>query len=339
MAVSITDILETIRDNASNEYLQIVPTATGNNLQQIGDAITSDKNIMNEFIGTIINKIAFTLIKNKMFTNPLAVLKTSGIPMGNTIEELYVNPALDIGYQTDPTYLLKNTTPDGKSAYYGQNRKSCYPITINEAQLRRAFTSEQEFFSFYNNIVTSLYSGDNIDEFMLTKKMLGLAIDNECMKIIESDSSQPKLLAKAIQKMSNLFQFASTEWNGYNLVNKDKIAGGEKACKTFTPKENQVLLLTSDIQVDIDYDVLATMFHIPTEQLERMTILVDEIPCETHDIYAMLLDRDSIQIRDTTFKISEQYVGSNLSWNIWLHHWQFIYLSMFGNAVAFGKKK
>ena len=339
MAVSIKDILETIRDNASDEYIKLVPTASGNNLQQIGDAITSDKNIMNEFINTIINKIAFSLVKSKMFNNPLSVLKTSGVPMGSTIEELFVNPATDIGYQKDATYLLKNTTPDGKSAYYGQNRKSCYPITINEAHLKRAFTSEQEFFSFYNNIVTALYSGDNIDEFMLIKKMLGLSIDNSCMKVIECDKTQPKELAKTIQKMSNLFQFASTEWNGYNLVNKEKITAGETPCKTFTPKENQVLILSSDIQVDMDYDVLATMFHIPTEQLERMTILVDEIPCETHDIYALLLDKDSIQIRDTTFKISDQYIGSSLSWNIWLHHWQFIYLSMFGNAVAFGKEK
>lgn len=339
MGVSAIEILETIRDNASDLYIERIPSATTDNLHQVGQAISSDTNLMNEFIQTLVNKIAFSNIKSKMYKNPLERLKGVGVPFGGVIEEIFVNPATDVGFQKDGTYLLRTTTPDGKTAYYGQNRQSCYPLSISEAQLNRAFTSEQEFMSFYNTIVSALYSGDNIDEFMLTKKMLGLAIDNGAVTFLESDLAQPKELAKALSNMSKMFAFNSTQFNGYNKVNASAIASGEKPCQTFCPTENQCLLVRVDAQTEIDYEVLATMFNMEVAKLEAMTILVDEFPSQKYDIYAMLVDKESIQIRDTVYRTEVEFIKSNLTWNLWLHHWQFIFLSMFGNAVVFGKTK
>lgn len=338
MATAI-DILATIRDNASDEFIERVPAVTLENLSQVGNAITKDTNIMNEFITALVNKVAFSNIRSKMFKNPLERLKSAGVPYGNTIEEIFINPATDVGFQKDATYLLKTTTPDGKTAYYGQNRKGCYPLSISESQLAKAFRNEQEFMSFYNSIVSALYSGDNIDEFTLAKQMLGLAIDNGAIEVVESDIAQAKELSKAISNMSKMFTFANSEFCGYNKVNKLKIEAGETKCVTFCPTENQVLLVRADAQTEIDYEVLATMFHMEVAKLEAMTILVDDIPCETKDIYAMLLDREAIQIRDTVYRTEVEFIKSNLTWNLWLHHWEFIFLSMFGNAIAFGKTK
>ena len=56
-------------------------------------------------------------------------------------------------------------------------------------------------------------------------------------------------------------------------------------------------------------------------------------------MYAIVCDRDAIQMRDVCFQVDNQYIGSSISWNVWLHHWQHQYISMFGNMVAIGKKK
>lgn len=338
MATAV-EILATIRDNASDDFIERVPAVTIDNLGQIGNAITKDTNIMNEFITALVNKVAFSHIRSKMYKNPLERLKSAGVPYGNTIEEIFVNPATDVGYQKDGTYLLRTTTPDGKTAYYGQNRQGCYPLSISEAQLAKAFRSEQEFMSFYNSIVSALYSGDNIDEFTMTKKMLALAIDNDAMTVVDADLTQPKELSKAISNMSKMFTFASNQFCGYNRVNLTSIENGETPCITFCPTENQVLLVRADAQTEIDYEVLATMFHMEVAKLEAMTILVDDIPSTTKDIYAMLIDREAIQIRDTVYRTEIEFIKSNLTWNLWLHHWEFIFLSMFGNAIAFGKDK
>ena len=71
MATAI-EILKAIRDNSDKLYNERVPEATKNNLQQVGEAITSDKNILNTFISALINKVAFSQVLNKMYKNPLA---------------------------------------------------------------------------------------------------------------------------------------------------------------------------------------------------------------------------------------------------------------------------
>lgn len=336
---SAIEILNAIRDNDLVEFAGRIPLATKNNLNEVGNSITSDKNIMNSFIPALVNKVIMSEIKSKMYKNPLSRLKTVGVPYGSTIEEIFINPATDLGFQKDGTYLLSNQTPDGKTAYYGQNRQGFYMKSIREVELQQAFRSEQEFMSLYNSIVSALYSGDNIDEFLIAKQMLGLAIDNDAIQRVDCDILQPKELAKSLSNLSKTFTFVSKQFNGYNKVNASKITAGEKPCITFCPTENQCLLIRADVQTEIDYEVLATMFHMEVAKLEAMTIIVDEIPSVEYDTYALLCDRESIQIRDTVYRTDTEFIKSNLTWQIMLHHWQFVYLSMFGNCVAFGKTK
>jgi hypothetical protein len=340
MALSPSLILGTILDESSDLYKSRVPEYTKNNLKQIGDAITADKNIMNEYISSLINKIALSNVKSKMYNNPLARLKqNSGVPYGRTIEEIFVNPAVDQGFDTDGTKLLKQTKPDGKACYYGLNRQSMYAVTITRAQLQQAFTSEQAFMSLYNQILSSMYSGDQIDEFMLTKGVVAKAIDEGGIQVVRTDISDPKTMQKAISNMSKQFSFPSTEFAGYNLVNVDDIASGETPCITFCDPSRQALLIRADAQTEINYEVLATLFHVDIVQLEAMTILVDNFPSDLYDVYAVLCDIDAIQIIDSVFETDDQKLGNALSWNFWLHHWQFLFVSLFGNMVAFGKAK
>jgi len=333
------EILEAIRDNASADYQERVSDAQQTALEQVGDSITATKNIMNEFITSLVDKVAFTHLMSKAYQNELARVKKVGVPLGNTIEETFINPVTDGGYDNTQTKLLVTSAPDGKVAYYGLNRKSCYPITINETEISRAFTSEQAFQEFYAGIIAQMYSGDSIDEFMMFKGVLGKAIDADAMTMVDCDLAAPKVIAKTIKNLSKFFTFPSTTFAPYNKVNAAAITAGETAANTFCKMDRQVLILRADVETEIDYEVLATMFHIEATKLEAMTILVDEIPSETYDVYAVLCDIDSIQIRDKTFKMTSQYIANTLEWNFWLHHWQWLFLSMFGNCVALGKAK
>jgi hypothetical protein len=338
MPLTATQIINTILDNASSLYISRVPSATRSNLADVGKTITSNANIMNEFVTALVDKVALSHVMSRMFNNPLARLKqTNGRPMGNTIEEIFINPATDAGYDYDGTKLLKTTKPDGKVCYYGLNRKSSYPITIAENELMRAFSSEQEFMSMYDGIVNSMLSGDQIDEFMLTKGVIGQAIDSGSVVVLQSDLTAPKILAKSISNMSKEFAFPNTVYAGYNRINASSMLAGEKPCITFCDKSRQCLIVRADAQTEIDFEVLATMFHMEVAKLEAITILVDKIPSANYDIHAILLDIDAIQVRDMTFKTTSQYIGSSLMWNFWLHHWQYLFVSMFGNVVAFGK--
>lgn len=341
MGLSVEDILGVIRDNSSVEYQERIPEYNKDNLIQIGDTITADKNVMNEFMDNLINKVALTVIKSRMYHNPLAKLKSGiGRPMGSTIEELFINPATDMGYQKDGTYLLKTTKPDGKSAYYGLNRQSTYPVSIYKKDLVRAFQSERAFNSFYESIISSLYSGDQMDEFSLSKSLFGKNIANGNIKKIECDLAQPKELAKSITNMSDFFQFPSEEFNGYNLVNKSKFTDTDKKVITFTPENNLCLVVRADVLNEINYEVLASMFHMEVAEIKAMTVKVDSFnDGDDFETYAVLMDKEGYQIIDDVYETDNQYIGSSMMWNIWLHHWQWLYISMFANVVAFGKSK
>lgn len=337
--ITVTDILGTIRDNSDDLYIDRVDEYNGENLNQIGNAITSDQNIMNGFMSALINKIATSNIVSKMYNNPLAKLKGTSIPMGSTIEEIFVNPATDVGYQKDGNKLLVTTAPDGKACYFALNRKSTYPTSIQKDELQRAFTSESAFMALYNKIITSLYSGDQIDEFYLTKGVVSKTIDEGNVIVIDSDITQPKAIAKAISNMSKDFSFPSTKFAPYNTINADSFTDTDKQCITFCPLENQVLLLRSDVETEINFEILANMFNMQLAEIKAMTILVDSFPAKNYEIYAVLCDKDAIQVRDMVFEADNQYIGSNRVYNIWLHHWQFLFCSTFGNMVAFGKTR
>ena len=337
---TVKEILDVIRDNASDLYIERVPEYTSENLLQIGDAITSEKNVMNEFIDSLVNKVMESNIKSRLYKNPLAKLKGKGIPMGSTIEEIFVNPAVDSGFSSDGNLLLKQVTPDTKVAYYSMNRKGEYQASFSKPALLLAFNSEENFMSFYNGIVTSVYSGDEIDEFILTKNVIGKTIDNGGIQIVNATVDEPRVLAKAIGKMSKAMLFPSKNLCGYNLVNKDSIESGkETECITFTPQDAQCIIMTADAQTEIDYEYLANVYNIEVATLKAMTILVDEIPSDNYNIHAVLCDVDCIQMRDNYYAVENFYNPSNSTDKIFLHHWETLYFSMFGNAVAFGTKK
>ena len=337
LPVTPQNILNVIRQNSDDYWKNNIPEATKTNFVQVGQAITKDKNLMNSFISSLINKIAESHIKSKIFNNPLALLKGSGVPYGATIEEIFINPVVGTQFNNDPSLLLKQNRPDSKTAYYTMNRQSTFPITVDRAEVRQAFKSETDFMTFYNAKISALYSGDNIQEFHLMKNLFGRTIDAGGMQVINADISEPKELSKSITKMSKNFKYDNTAFCGYNLVNT--FGESDKKCVTFCEPQDQCLIITSDAITEIGYEVLASMYNKDVAEITAMTIEVDAFPSNGFEIYAVLCDKSAVQVRDVEFCIEEQNIGSALKHNFWLHHFQHMYISMFANCVAFGKKK
>ena len=89
---STMDILNTIRANASATYQQYVPTITqANQITKIGDVLMGYPALANEFISSLVNRIAFVRLKSATFNNMYAKFKKGYIETGETIEEVFVN--------------------------------------------------------------------------------------------------------------------------------------------------------------------------------------------------------------------------------------------------------
>ena len=332
--MNLQEMLNTIRDNASQEYQSRIPEATQTNLSEIGGALIADVNLTNEFTSALMNKVAFTFAHNKIFNNPLSILKKGTKPLADSVEEIFVNYAKGETFDAEGTDLLARKLPDVKAIYHQMNRQDKYKVTISMEQLAKAFRSYGDLNNFYNVIINSLYNGDNYDEFILFKNLLKKAIDEKYMKTIEvadptTSVENAKDFIKAIKTISSGMVFPSSNYNGY----LDAQSTDTKAITTFTEVPDQLIIIDNATNVSIDVDVLANAFNLSKQEFLARKIVVDAFPDAS--IRAVVIDKDFTQIYDDLYQLRRFENGEGLYENYILHHWQTISASCLVNAVAF----
>lgn len=328
------ELLNTIRDNASKEYQERIPEATQTNLSEIGGVLLEDVNLANEFTSALMNKVAFTKVHNKIFKNPLSILKKGQKPFADTVEEIFVNYAKGKSYDETGADLLSREKPDVKAIYHQMNRQDKYKVTIGMEQLQKAFRGYGDFALFYDAIINTLYNGDNDDEFILFKQMLKKATDAKFAKtVLIADPCTSKQNAidfiKSVKTVSSMMKYPSDKYNGY----LDAQSTDTKPVRTFTEVKDQYIIIDVATSIAIDVDVLANAFNMSKQEFLARRIEIDAFPDE--NIRAMVIDKDFPQIYDDLYQMRRFENGEGLYENYILHHWQTISTSCLVNAVAF----
>lgn len=330
---TLVEILNTIRDNSSAEYQERVPEATRDNIVAVGDPIINYSPIANEFVSALINRIAFTIIQSKIRKNPLEMFKKGNKPLGDDVQEVFINLAEGSTYDQTGANLLNRKLPDVKVVYHRMNRQDIYKVTINQPLLAKAFVSYNNLQSFINGIINSLYAGDEYDQFILFKNVLNEAINTNGIKLVAvdavEDESTGKAFVKLLRTLSTNMTFMSSDFNAYLDVQSTDI----KPIKTFTPRENQVIVIRSDVDASIDVDVLAAAFNMDKAEFLARRIIVDKF--DNEGVLAVLMDIATPQIYDDLYRMESFYNPEGLYWNYMLHHWQTLSYSLFTNAIAF----
>ena len=330
-------VFNVVRENASKVFMETVPSATKDNIQTISNILFNDayQPMLNEFVTNLINRIGLTIIRNKTFSNPLSILRKGSMPLGTDIQDIYKNPAEAEQYELSNTAmakLLTITDPDTHVAYYRRNRKDLYTKTISRENLQGAFVSWEKFENYINAITTSLYSGNYIDEFELTKALVDGAYDNNKVIVETVTAVTDETTAKAfIKKCRSLFtkmKLPSTKYNAYS-----KFSGAKGVIKTWTEDDRFVLIVTSDVMAEVDVDVLARAFNIENTKFLGRVIEVDSF--ENEEIQAILCDESWFQIYENLMRFDEFYNARTMTWNEYLHVWQTYAICPFANAIVF----
>lgn len=324
-----------------------IPEVTKTNFQEVGNAILKYSHTTNAFVSALVNKIAFTMVQHKTFNNPLSELKKGLKPFGKDIENVHVNPAKAESYSIEKgSELLKVVRPDVASEYFRLNRQDQYTVSISRSELKHAFTSPETMEELINSIKASLISGDNIDEFILMKSLYTDAIKNNNLNhlIIDKNATHKDILGN-IRNLSSAFKFPSQEFASYNALNKSEIEGGTMTARiTWAPKENQIILIRSDVLNDIDLNVLAGVFNLDRAEMLSRIIEVDnfgekvEIESKNYDVLAVIQDTALTQVYDDESDMDEFYNPKTRVHNFYWNHWQTMGLSKLANGVALIKE-
>lgn len=351
---SSVDILNAIRNNATQNYRDYVPKATPNaeSIRQIGAIIMDYPALQNEFLSALVNRIGRVLITSKMYDNPWAFFKKGLLEFGESVEEIFVNIAKP--FQFDPavaeTNVFKREIPDVRAAFHIMNYQKYYKATISNDQLRQAFLSWQGISDLIAKIVDAMYTGANYDEFQTMKYMLARHILDGHMypvEIAEVETANMKSIVSVVKGVSNKFTFLSPNYN---------LAG----VQTYTAKNDQYMLINSQFDATMDVEVLASAFNMDKAEFSGRRVLVDsfgsldtarlaelfagdstyvEISSDELEaldaIPAVLVDRNWFMIFDNFYNFTEQYNGEGLYWNYWYHVWKTFSVSPFANNALF----
>ena len=329
-------VFNVVRENMNEVYMNTLPSATEDNIQTISNILFNDayQPMLNDFVTNLINRIGLTIVRNKTYNNPLSILRKGSMPLGTDIQDIYENPAEAEQYElsnTEMAKLLTITDPDTHVAYYRRNRRDLYTKTISRENLQGAFVSWEKFEDYISAITTSLYSGNYIDEFKLTKALVDGAYDNNKV-IVETvnavtDEASAKAFVKKARALFNKMKFPSTDYNAYS-----KFSGAKGQITTWTDEDRVVMIVTSDLMAEVDVDVLARAFNIDNTKFLGRVIEVDKF--ENPEIQAVICDEAWFQIYENIMRFDEFYNARVMAWNEYLHVWQTYAICPFANAVV-----
>lgn len=337
MSENLIKLLNTVRYGNSQQYKDRIPVATQDNLESIRFAMTSDENIMvaNEFTSSLLNKLVRSELITKRFENPLKSLKKGKKPLGDTVEEIYVNFIKAEAYNGDVQTLLKRHLPDVKAVYHRMNSQLKYPVTISRADLYKAFSSWDNLESFIRGIIDKLYTSAELDEYLNTKQLIKSALDNNAVKVVTIkdpvlSEANGKEFIKTIKTVSGLMPFPSDKYNSYlEAQNVDK-----ESIITLTRKKEQVLILDVATDTSVSVDVLASLFNMSVAEFnDTRKIVIDTFPDE--NLRAFLVDEQFFQIFDDLFYFDNFKNPETLYDNYYLHTWQTFAYSILVNGIAF----
>lgn len=326
-----------------HQYVPVVTDAT--TIGTFGLPILDPSNtaVLNDFV-SLLKKVIYTAVYNKTFNNPLASLEGDRMPLGQFIEDVYVNPAKARGFNVnDFAGLLQKYEAQVATQYLAVNSDLQYPVTITREKIRNAFTSWDNLEGFVAGIVNSLYNGAYIQRYEATKGLVlaaykGNNIQYETVSAV-SDESTAKALVEKIRATFSKMQIPSTKFNAWN-----KVKGGELTLKTWSDPTDIVVLISADVDAKVSVQSLAYAFNMTEADFVARKIVVDDFTQYNEDgtvavdgsaIQAVICDRAWFKIKTQDFAMDEFYNANNRTWQYYLNDTRMVNFSLFANAVAF----
>lgn len=368
-AANATDtriILNTIRQNSNSVYKATVPALPTeykpHDYLKIGEIILGTPGIANEFISTLVNRVALAILQSMDFNNPWRPLKKGYLEYGEVIEDIFVNISKAHNFQPELSdkIELKNWPNDVRTAFYAKNFSAQYRNRISFDMLKYAFTSYEGVSNLMDYLIRSMYTAMEYDDYLMGKYVLIKGITHGHIKAITGSkygnitATPSDINAGIIRGYSSLLTYPSTEYNEAGVLNN-------------TPRERQYIIMSSLYEGAFDAEVLAQAFNMSKAEWQGHKIIVDDFgtfdnsrfsPSPLSDdeeglylrgfepvtddelaimstVIAVAIDEKWAQFYDTLIRMTSTPIASGLAWNNFLTHEGIIAHSPFANAIAY----
>lgn len=326
------DVLNAIRNGASFDYQRRIPAATQANVSEVLGTLTRYRPLYNEFCDALVNRIGLVVARNNIWTNPLAVFKRGNIVHGSQIEEIQTGLIEAREYSPQRDYLegeiFGQKRLDVRSAFHTVNRQNYYPVTVNEAILRRAFLEDGGLSSFVSQVMSAPTTSDQWDEFLLMTSLFKVMDSTASIFRVKSPNLQPlsataedaRAALKVLRATAGRLGFLSTNYNPARMP-------------TFASPEDLVIFASPEFVANIDVEALAAAFNMDRADAPSRIIQIPQECFGITECQAILTTRDFFMVADTLIETRSQINPVGLTTNYFLHHHEIISASRFAPCV------
>jgi len=375
--MSVVSVLNAIRATATDAYQATIPLATMENFTHVGNAVLqAPPQIQNEFFNALLNKVGLQLFNDREFGNPLITLKKGKLEYGQTIEDIFVEMARPFEYITgtrageqvpDQFAINKAIT---KTAFYYNILGRQYFKTIHEQDLKRAFLSADGLGRLISSVMLSMKNGANYDEYRMAIAIIARQIEASDANVnwkghvhlltlynATVDASDALTVNNCLQS-KDFLQFMSNQFKKWsNRLTKPRSDMNNAGVINWIPKERQRIMMLSDIQADIDTNLMAWAYN--NERLEigeideidawysigndgTTTVKPDDITVKgelglegSKPVVAVIYDPDMVKIYNVTTRMSYAENARGLYYNTFSTLEDIFAASPFHNFVVF----
>ena len=339
MAVDNHTILHKIWLEGTNDFQQRIPEPTQTNIQQVIQTLFDPMNRMyyNQFLDALVMRIGDTFVHQQSFKNSLAVFKKSRMMYGNTLQEIIPKWIRAHAYTDDCEDVFKMARPEVATWYHSQNRRDRYDITINDNELRTAFTDSMGLNKLVAAIMNVPMNSDEYDEYRIMVQLIAMyentwGFYKHSLTAAPTSDSTGKEFLYWLRTYSRKLQFPTTVYNN----------GSIEDIPVFVKPNELVIIMTPETQAAIDVYTLAGVFNLDKADIEQRIIIIDEFPIATLNSQeaavnpvALLTTEDFFMCKDTEYRTTSMYNPKTLGTNYFLHHWGVYSVSPFVPAILF----
>lgn len=247
-----------------------------------------------EFLNSVVNKIGKQVYSTTAYTNPLKRIKRGFIENANEIEEIYIARAVGYDYDPEGTGALDRVKPNVTTQYHQVDYAKDFQVTIQDKQVRKGFTTSGGVTRIANEIMESLHTGAEYEEYLKCLEILDTIATNSKYKKTVTDITDQRSAMDFVKEIKKTINKMGRRGTTFATV--------ENHCKP----SQLILFLNEDWDVEMDVEMLAQAFNMTKQQIDDcVKIKIPELTTNKNT-KAILCDERALQIYDTYYGLEPQ---------------------------------
>lgn len=247
-----------------------------------------------EFLNSVVNKIGKQIYSTTSYVNPLKRIKRGFIENASDIEEIYIARAVGYDYDPNGTGALDRVKPSVKTQYHQISYEKDFQVTIQDKQVRKGFTTKYGVTRIANEIMESLHTGSEYDEYIKCLEILDTIATNSKYKKVVTDITDQRSAMDFVKEIKKTINKMARRSETFATV--------ENHCKA----SQLILFLNEDWDVEMDVEMLAQAFNMSKQEIDDcVKIKIPELTINTKT-RAILCDERALQIYDTYYGLEPQ---------------------------------